>query len=67
MMTLIEDVLISTGGLAVSGKGTKLNKHLHKELDHSVPQRPEVDKQHCDEVAERHLEEDVVITTRLAL
>lgn len=33
-----------------------MKQNLHKELNHSVPQGPEVNKQHCDEVTERHLE-----------
>lgn len=37
---------------------TESIQYLHKKFDNSVPQRPEVDKQHCNEVTKRHLVKD---------
>lgn len=44
---------------------TESMQYLHKKFDNSVPQRPEVDEQHCNEVTKRHLVKDVMIYTLL--
>lgn len=32
--------------------------YSHKKFDDCVPQWPEIDEQHCDEVTQRHLKEN---------
>lgn len=47
--TFISDTIIPLLGLS------EIMSHSHKKLNDSVPQRPEVDIEHCDEVAQRYL------------
>lgn len=39
---------------------TESIQYLHKNFNNCVPQRPEVDEQHCNKVTKRHLVKDVI-------